>query len=58
MDYFELLEEAWKLSDSVREYLAKSGRQVEPEEVWRNVFAVSPLVDPDRSLREIGRAHV
>jgi hypothetical protein len=54
MDYFEMVEDAWSLSDSVRSYIKNAGHAVDVEEVWEKVFALSPLVDLVRSRNEGG----
>ena len=51
MDYFQMVEDAWNISDSIRQYIMKSGRAVEPSEVWDNVLSQSPLVDKEATLR-------
>lgn len=52
MGYYDMVESSWQLSDAAQEYVKKAGRAVEPAEIWEKVFAASPLVDQERTLRE------
>lgn len=54
MDYYQMVESAWKLSDSVREYSRNAGREVDVSEVWEKIFSVSPEVDLERTRNEGG----
>lgn len=54
MGYFDMVEEAWRLSDAARQYAAKAAREVNPDEIWEKVFAPSPTVDGERTRREGG----
>ncbi|MDR3733953.1 MAG: hypothetical protein P4L10_00280 [Acidobacteriaceae bacterium] len=51
---YEQVEEAWSLSDAAREWAAQQGRPLQPNDYWQPLFAVSPLVDAERTLREGG----
>ncbi|WP_029015142.1 hypothetical protein [Niveispirillum irakense] len=52
MGYYDKVEETWQLSDAARDYVQKAGRAVEATELWEKLFALSPLVDTERTLRE------
>ncbi|MFM2042452.1 MAG: hypothetical protein RLY86_1028 [Pseudomonadota bacterium] len=52
MGYFDMVESSWQLSDAARDYAKNAGREVSNQEVWTHVFAPSPLVDHDRTMRE------
>ena len=52
MDYFQMVEGAWTLSDAARTYVAAAGRDVSLDEIWEAVFSPSPLVDGLRSRKE------
>jgi len=52
MDYYAMVEQCWQLSEAARDYTVQAGRDVAKGEVWERVFAVSPLVDIERTLRE------
>ncbi|MFV3077645.1 hypothetical protein [Niveispirillum fermenti] len=52
MGYYDMVEETWQLSDAARDYTQKAGRPVEAAELWEKLFAPSPLVDRERTLRE------
>ncbi|OYQ31473.1 hypothetical protein CHU95_20190 [Niveispirillum lacus] len=52
MGYYDMVESCWQLSDAALDYVKKAGRSVEASEVWEKVFAPSPLVDHERTLRE------
>ncbi|HYE48697.1 MAG TPA: hypothetical protein VEB20_03850 [Azospirillaceae bacterium] len=54
MNYVEMVEAAWALSDAAYDYARNAGRDVDPREMWERVFAPSPLVDHERTLRESG----
>jgi len=55
--YMELVEQAWKLSDDVRE-LAKTakseGREITIQEAFDKVFVPSGLVDMDKTRKNSG----
>ncbi|HYE01204.1 MAG TPA: hypothetical protein VEH84_17600 [Alphaproteobacteria bacterium] len=55
VDYYAMVEDAWRLSDAARDYAAGLGRPPTVEEYWEAVFAASPLVDRERTEREGGR---
>ncbi len=54
-DYYEMVLDAFKLSDEARDYVKAAGRDVEADELWREVFQKSPLVDAERTQREGGQ---
>ena len=51
---YSKVDEAWQLSDSARDYIKKANRPVSVDELWEKVFALSPLVDADRTRNEGG----
>lgn len=51
---YEQVQEAFKLSDAARDYVKRAGRDVPNEELWKEVFASSDLVDVERTQREGG----
>lgn len=55
MGHFDQVEQAWQLSDAARDYAAKAGREVPPQEYLTQVFASSPLVDHERTQRDGGQ---
>lgn len=54
MDYYAMVEDAWQLSDSARDYVKDAGRDVDNGELWEKIFAPSPLVDLERTRAEGG----
>ena len=54
MSYFQMVEEAWDLSDAARAYVAAAGRDVDLAELWEKVFTSSPLVDVVQTRKEGG----
>ena len=56
MDYFQMVEDAWDLSDAARAYVASAGRDVDLDEVWEKIFSASPLVDAAKTRNEGGTA--
>lgn len=54
MGHFAEVESAWELSDAARDYAAKAGHEVTPEEYFSKVFEGSPIVDVERTKREGG----
>lgn len=52
MGYYDMVEASWQLSDAARDYVQKAGREVANTELWEKVFAVSSLVDQERTRRE------
>lgn len=54
MGYYDMVEDAWKLSDAARDYVKNAGREVANDELWEKVFAPSPLVDGQRTQQEGG----
>ena len=56
MNYFQMVEDAWDLSDAARAYAAAAGRDVSLGDIWEKVFSPSPLLDAERTLREGGLA--
>jgi hypothetical protein len=55
VDYYEMVEEAWMLSDAARDYAKNAGRDVDIMELWDKVFAQSVLVDAERTKKEGGQ---
>ena len=56
MEYFQMVEDAWTLSDSARADLTAASREVGVDEIWEKLFSVSPLVDVARTAQEGGVA--
>ena len=56
MNYFQMVEDAWDLSDAARAYVTAAGRDVDLNEIWEKVFNPSPLIDAERTLKEGGPA--
>lgn len=54
VDYYALVEEAWKLSDAAREYVKKAGREVSNQELVDKVFLPSGMVDAEKTQKESG----
>jgi len=54
VDYLEQVEAAWSLSDAAHDLIHSADREVGTAEVWERIFAPSPLVDRERTLREGG----
>ena len=48
IDYFALVEEAWALSDSAREYCKEANREVSIQEVVDKIFLPSGKVDIEK----------
>ncbi len=56
MNYFQMVEDAWDLSDAVRAYVTTAGREVDLTEIWEKIFSLSPLIDEEKTGREGGIA--
>jgi hypothetical protein len=54
-DYYAMVEEAWQLSDTVRDYVKNAGREVDNGELWEKLFSTNPQVDVERTLKEGGQ---
>ncbi len=55
--YMELVEQAWKLSDDVRELAKKAkseGREITVQEAFDKVFVPSGLLDMDKTRKNSG----
>jgi len=52
--YFEIVEQAWKLSDAAREYVKNAGREVPVQEIVDKIFLPSGIIDVGKTQREGG----
>lgn len=52
--YFELVEQAWKLSDSAREYAKQAEKEVPLQEIVDKIFLPSGQVDIEKTQKESG----
>jgi hypothetical protein len=52
--YYELVEQAWQLSNAAREYAKNAGREVPLQEFVDKVFLPSGLVDVEKTQKESG----
>lgn len=53
-NYTAMVEEAWKVSDAVREYVKNAGREVQNQELFDKVILPSGLVDVEKTQKESG----
>ena len=53
-DYWAMVEEAWTLSSSARDYAKAAGRDVAMQEMMDKVFVPSGYVDVDKTQKESG----
>ena len=56
MSYYEMVEDSWALSDTVRAYVTAAGRDVDLAELWEKIFSTSPVVDLALTRKEGGIA--
>jgi hypothetical protein len=54
VDYFQMVEEAWKVSEAVKEYVKNAGREVTLQEIFDKVFVPTGLVDIAKTQKESG----
>jgi len=54
VDYYAMVEEAWKVSDAAREYVKTAGREVPNQELFDKVFLPSGMVDIEKTQKESG----
>ncbi len=54
INYMELVDQAWKLSDAAREYVKTAQREVPIQEIVDKVFLPSGLVDVEKTQKEGG----
>ena len=54
MNYYQLVEDAWQLSESALRYVKDAQREVGIAELWAEIFSQSPLVDLERTRQEGG----
>ncbi|MBI5922343.1 MAG: hypothetical protein HY847_11950 [Betaproteobacteria bacterium] len=52
--YYALVEEAWALSDTAREYVKKAEREVPLQELVDKIFLPSGKVDVEKTQKESG----
>lgn len=51
---YELVEQAWKLSDDARAYVKQAGREVPLQEIVDKIFLPSGQVDVEKTQKESG----
>lgn len=54
MDYWNMVEEAWNLSDEARELAKNESQDLTPEAYWEHLFSKSAIVDVERTKRDGG----
>jgi len=54
MNYYEMIEEAWALSESARLYVESAGHGVDNAELWSKLFSQSPMVDVEKTRQNGG----
>lgn len=54
MGHFQQVEEAWQLSDELREYGKNAGRELGPADYWTEMLSKSEQVDVERTTSEGG----
>ena len=52
MNYYNMIEEAWSLSEAALLHVKGAGRAVDAAELWTDLFSRSPLVDLDKTRQE------
>ena len=54
VNYYAMVEEAWKLSTAAREYVKNAGREVPNQEIFDKIFLPSGMVDIEKTQKESG----
>ena len=49
---YELVQEAWKLSDAAREYVKQAGHEIGVQEIIDRIFVPSGMVDIEKTAKE------
>ena len=49
---YELVQEAWKLSDAAREYVKQAGHEIAVQEIIDRIFIPSGMVDVEKTSKE------
>ncbi len=52
--YFEMVEQAFKLSESAREYVKNAGGDVPVQEIFDKIFLPSGMIDVEKTQKEGG----
>ena len=55
MDYYQMVEEAWSLSEAALEHVKSAGDKAADVDLWTQVFSRSPLVDLEKTKKEGGK---
>jgi hypothetical protein len=53
--YIDMVEDAWKVSYQVRDYVQAEKREVSNEEIFEKIFSTCPDLDLDKTQKEGGK---